>query len=223
MNRTLKSIITITAFGAAALGLSAQPAIKLVTVDMSRLLGSYYKTEQFQVKFKADQQKAQEALEGKLKEGTQLADKYKETVDQSKNAMLTAEARAKAEADSAKMLDELQQRQNEINNFRTTEARELQQQANNAQSVLFDEIGKKVVDLAKSKGATLVLEARSGVIYADASYDITDEALALINKDRPATSAPAAASASPAPTVSAPSGATTAAPMVTVPGLAPKN
>jgi len=223
MNRTLKSILTLTAFGAAALGLSAEPALKVVTADMGKLLESYYKTEQVVAKLKTAEQKIQEDLEAKVKEGNQLADKYKDAQEQAKNTLLTAEARAKAADDSAKMMDELQQRQNDINNYRATTQRELQQQLGVARQTLLEEINKKVTELGKSKGATLVLEAHSGVIYSDAAYDITDEALALINKDRPATPPPAAAPAAPAPTTSAPADTTSAAPTVTVPGLAPKN
>ena len=79
---------------------------------------------------------------------------------------------------------------------------------------------------AKRKGATLVID-KSGptvlgipaVIYADSAYDITDEAMAEINKDRPA--APAAATGT-GPAATPPAASTAKAPSVTVPGLAPK-
>jgi hypothetical protein len=45
MNRKLISAISIIAFGAAALGLAAQePPVKIVTVDMGKLLDNHYKT-----------------------------------------------------------------------------------------------------------------------------------------------------------------------------------
>lgn len=222
MNRTLKSILTLTAFGATALGLLAQPALKIVTADMGKLLEGYYKTEQELAKLKTNEQKVQEELERLLKEGNQLADKYKETLEQAKNTLLTAEAHSKAEADSAKMLEELQQRQNDINTFKNNNQRALQQQLNNVRGVLLDEISKKVTDLAKSKGATLAMDNHSGIIFADAAYDITEEAMAFINKDRPATPPPAATSAAPASAAATPAATISESPSVTVPGLAPK-
>ena len=63
MNKTMKSILTLIAFGATALGLAAQPALKIITVDMSKLLEGYYKTEDQAAKLKANEQKAQEELE----------------------------------------------------------------------------------------------------------------------------------------------------------------
>jgi outer membrane protein len=216
MNRMLKSILTLTAFGATALGLSAQPALKLLTVDTNKLFEGYYRTEQEMGKMKVSEQKAQDELEHMVKEGNQAADQYKETLEQSKNTLLTAEKRSQAETDSAKMLEDLQKRQADINNFKGNTQRLLSQQWNNIRGVLVEEIVKKVTEVGKSKGATIVIDRNAGLVYADAGYDITDECLAAINKDRPVTPAPAvAAPAAPA----APSTTSEETPSVSVPGL----
>jgi outer membrane protein len=222
MNRTLKSFITLTAFGAAALGLSAEPVLKIATVDIGKLLEGYYKSEQEVTKLKANGQKAQEELERMVKEGNQLGEQYKETLDQAKNTLLTAEARSKADTDSAKMLDELQRRQSEINTYKGNSERALQQQWANVRGVLIEEIGKKATEVAKAKGVTLVVDLHSGIVYSDAAFDITDEVMALINKDRPAAPPAAATPAAPAASAGSPAAATSEAPTVSVPGLAPK-
>ena len=102
-----------------------------------------------------------------------------------------------------------------MQNFRTNTQRSLQQRIKTHRDLLLEEISKVVVDLAKKKGATLVLD-KSGptlfgipsVIYSDASYDITDEVVAEVNKDRPAPAAvpapPAAAGAQPADAAATP-------------------
>lgn len=230
----LKSVITTIAFGAAALGLGAQPALKIITVDMGKLLENHYKTEEQVTKLRADEQKARDELERMGKELNQVVEQYKEMVEQSKNTLLTAEARAKADADSQKMLEDIQRRQSDGQNFQVNTQRSLQQRLNNFRGLLLDEIGKKVTELAKGKGATLVVD-KSGpsalgvpsVIYADAAYDITDEVMAEINKDRPAPPPAATAPAAPPPTATPPAATppaatTTETPAVTVPGLAPK-
>lgn len=228
MKKTIRSILTLTAFGAAALGLAAQPALKIVTVDMSKLLEGYYKTEAQVAKLKANEQKAQEELERMAKEGNTLAEQYKETAEQAKNTLLTAEARAKAETDSAKMLEELQRRQNDLNTFRGKSQQVLQGQLNNIRTQLLDEISKRATDLAKGKGATLVVD-KSGpsiigiplVLFSDAAYDLTDEVMAEINKDRPAAPA-AAATTGTTPAATPPAAPAAKSPSITVPGLAPK-
>jgi outer membrane protein len=179
-------------------------------------LEGYYRTEQETAKLKASDQKASEEVERMVKEGTELVNQYKATLDQSKNSLLTAEARSKAEADSAKMLEDIQHRQSDITNFRNNTQRLLNQQWNNIRGVLVDEILKKVLEVGKGKGATMVVDRNAGVVYADAGYDITEECMVIINKDRPAT-APAAAVTAPAGTTPAP--AATETPSVTVPGL----
>jgi outer membrane protein len=225
MNRSLKSVITAIAFGAAALGLSAQPVLKIATADMSKLLEGYYKTDEQMVKIRADEQKAQTELERMSKELTQVVDQYKEALDQSKNTLLTAEARAKAESDVAQKAEDIRRRQTDGQTFSANAQRSLQQRISNSRSLLLDEISKKVVEIARNKGATLVVD-RSGptflgipsVIYADAAFDVTAEALTEINKDRPVAAAPV----SPAPTAT-PAAPAVDTPAVTVPGLTPKN
>lgn len=229
MNRTLQSALTLIAFGASALGLSAQaPALKIVTVDMGKIYDNHFKTEEQNVKLRDAEQQAQTQLEQMVKEGNQLVEQYKEAAEQSKNTLLTEDARKKADADSQKMLDEIQRRQADLQNFRANTQRSLQQRIQNFRSLLLDEIGKKVTEIALRKGATLVLD-KSGpsllgvpaVIYSDPAYDITDEVMTEINKDRPAASAVAPAAA-PAAAPAVPAAPTTENPTVSVPGLAPK-
>ena len=78
----------------------------MVTADMSKLLEGYYRTEQEMAKLKASEQKAQEELERMVKEGNQMAEQYKETLELTKKPVLTDEAVKKAESDAAKMLEE---------------------------------------------------------------------------------------------------------------------
>jgi outer membrane protein len=82
---------------------------------------------------------------------------------------------------------------------------------------MLEEIGKIASDVAKRKGATLLFDKAgpsligvSNIIYSDSAYDITDDVMKEINKDRPAgapTAAPAPAAApaaSGSPTISLP-------------------
>ena len=90
---------------------------------------------------------------------------------------------------------------------------------------MLEEISKLATDVAKRKGATLLLDKAgptgigiSSLVYSDPGFEITDEVMKEINKDRPAasTTAPVAPAAAP---VAAPAGGS---PGITVPGVAPK-
>ncbi len=213
MKKTIRSITVLSALFVGAATLTAQPAIKLAVVDMARVFDNHYKKEEADSKFRDAEQKAQEQIEELNKQGNALVEEYKELVEQSKNAVLTEKARADAEATAQKKFAEIQQKQNDVQNFRVNARNSLQQRIKTHRDLLLEEISKVVVDLAKKKGATLVMDKSgptlfgiSSVLHADAAYDITDEVMTEVNKDRPPASAaaPAAAPAAGAPLFTAP-------------------
>lgn len=215
MKKRLLALLTLLA---AAVSLPAQPAFKLVVVDMAKVYDNHFKTEEANAKFREAEQKAQEQIDELNKQGQTMVDEYKDLVDQSKNTVLTAEARSKAEADAQKKLEEIQRKRNEVQNFSVNTRNSLQQRIKTHRDLLLEEIAKVVNDLAKKRGATLVLDKSgptlfgiSNVIYTDPSYDITDDVLKEVNKDRPPPAATPAANAAP--------GAT----QFTVPGATPPN
>lgn len=225
MNKLIRTLITLAALGAGSTALLAQPAVKLVTVDMAKVYDNHYKTEEANAKFRDAEQKAQEQVEELNKQGQSLVDEYKELIEQSKSTMLTPEARSKAEADAQKKLEDIQRKQGEVQNFRTNTQRSLQQRIKTHRDLLLEEITKVVNDMAKAQGATLVVD-KSGptlfgipsVLYSDPAFDITDAVIKEVNKDRPA---PAPAAATPAPAAGpAPDTTTPAAPATfTVPNV----
>lgn len=224
MNKMIRTLLALAALGAGS-SLLAQPALKLVVVDMAKVYDSHFKTEEANAKFRDAEQKAQEQVEELNKQGQILVDEYKELIEQSKNTVLTAEARSKAEVDAQKKLEDIQRKQGDVQTFRNNTRASLQQRIKNHRDLLLEDITKVVNEIAKSKGATLVVD-RSGptlfgipsVLYADPAYDITEEVVKETNKDRPAAT-PATATT---PAVTAPAPApSTATPAFNVPGATP--
>lgn len=219
--KPIRFISVIAVFALSAAIASAQPAPKLLVVDMAKLYDSHYKTEEQNSKLRNDEQKAQEEIEKMNKDGNVLVDEYKTLSDQSNNPALTADAKTKSQTEAQKKLEEIQRKKNEISTFAQNTQRSLQQRLQTFRSLMLEEISKIATDVAKKKGATLLLDKAgptligvSNVIYADAAYEITDEVMKEINKDRPAASAIAA------PAAAAP--AASDAPKITVPGVSPK-
>jgi outer membrane protein len=201
MNTLVKSLFALAAFGATALFVQAQPAPKILVVDMAKLYDGHYKTEEQNGKLKEDEGKAQVELDKLNKDGNTLVEDYKQMVEQSKNPALTADARTKAEGDAQKKYEDIQKKQNEVQTFKVNTQRSLQQRVNTFKQLLLEEISKLTTDIAKKKGATIVIDKAgpsmigvSNIVYTDPSYDITDEVMAEINKTRPAgmPAAPAA-------------------------------
>ena len=222
MKNSIKSLVAIAAFGALALGVSAQPAPKILIVDMAKLYDTHYKTLEQNAKIQADDQKAQEEVEKMNKEGNGLVEEYKALNDQSNNPTLSAEAKSKAQDAAQKKLESIQNKQREVQTFIQNTRNSLGQRLNTFRSLMLEEISKVATDVAKRKGATLLIDKAgptgigiSSFIYSDPAYDITDDVMKEVNKDRPvgAPTAPAADKGAPA---------TGSTPAVTVPGLGTK-
>jgi outer membrane protein len=226
MKNSLKSLVALAALAAIAVGASAQPAVKILVVDMAKLYDTHYKTLEQNAKIQADDQKAQEEVEKMNKEGNALVEEYKTLNDQSNNPALSAEAKGKAQDAAQKKLESIQNKQREVQTFIQNTRNSLGQRLNNFRGIMLEDISKSATEIAKRKGATLLLDKAgptgigiSNLVYVDASYDITDEVQKELNKDRPAgaPAAPAAPAAAPAPAAGA-----AKTPAVSVPGLGTK-
>lgn len=225
MKKITQTLLSLGAFGVAAVFAHAESAPKIVVVDMAKLFDGHYETQAEKLKLDDASKKAQAEIDRMNKEGNALVAEYKELDEQAKSALATAEAKSKAMADAQKKGQEIQAKMQDVNTFANNAKATIQQRIQTFRSMMLEEIAKVVVQVAKRHDATLVLD-KSGpsllgiapVIYADSSYDITEEVLSEINRNRPA-STPAA---TVAPSVSAPSRApasSTDTPKIVVPGV----
>jgi|HubBroStandDraft_2_1064218.scaffolds.fasta_scaffold230988_2 outer membrane protein len=220
MKKSLTPLFALAASLVLALTVRAQPEPKILVVDIAKVFDNHYEKQIEETKLREDAQKAEADMQGMVKAGNELVDQYKDLLDQSKNPALTPEARAKADDDSKKKLDEIKSKQTDLDNFKQTVQRQFQERIQNIHGVLVDSISKTATDIAKRRGATLLLD-KSGIsafgatflVYSDPAYDITDEVIKEVNKDRPL---PVPDSSSTAPAPAAPS---SDEPKLTVPGL----
>jgi outer membrane protein len=219
MKKSIQSLVAVAAIALTSLTAHAQTAPKILVVDLAKLFDNHWKTKEQQVKLKADGAKAQDQIAQLQKDGNALVDQFKELDEQSKNPTATAEAKAKAQADAQKLYDQIQQKRSELNSFAQNTQSTLRQRFETFKTLMLEEITKVAVDIAKKKGATFLLDKSgptlvgvSNILYADSSLDITDEVSSELNKDAPAVTPTAAATAAPAASDS---------PSITVPGITP--
>ncbi len=205
MNKLLATLLAVTAFaGISASPVLAQPAPKIVVVNMAKLLDEHPETADQNAKLKGDEGKANEELEKLNKEGQDLVSQLKEMEESGKNPALSADAKEKLQADMRVKIEAIQRKQNEVQSFRGNTQRSLQQRIQNFRKIMFEKISVTVTEVAKAKGATLVLDSSgfthigiSPVIYADAAYDITADVQKQIGK-APASSVSSAPVTAPA-------------------------
>jgi outer membrane protein len=222
MKKSLQSLVAVAALALTTMTAHAQSAPKILVVDLSKLFDNHWKTQEQQAKLKVDGTKAQDQVAQLQKDGNALVAEFKELDEQSKNPTATAEAKAKAQADAQKKYDEIQQKQGELRSFAQTTQNTLRQRFETFKTLMLEEITKTAADIAKKHSATFLIDKSgpsligvSNILYFDPSLDITDEVMAELNKDRPAT-APAAATGSPSATAPAAD-----SPKITVPGISP--
>jgi outer membrane protein len=220
MKKSIQSLVAVAAIAFSALTTHAQTAPKILVVDLAKLFDNHWKTQEQQAKLQADEAKAKDQLDQITKDGNALVEQFKELDEQSKNPTATAEAKAKAQGEAQKKYDEIQQKRSEQNSFIQNTRNTLQQRFQTFKTLMIEEITKTAVEIAKKQGASLLLDKSgptlvgvSNVLYFDPSYDITDQVMTELNKDRPANSP------TPAPAAAAAPAATGDAPKITVPGI----
>lgn len=218
MKKLIRTLLSCGLFGAAAILAHAQAAPKIAVVDMEKIFNSHYETIAEQAKLKADSQKAQADLDQMRKDAQDLYNQAKEAADQMNNPTATPDAKAKAQSDAQQKQQLLQQKVNDMNQFKQNAQQTIQQRIMQFRSMLLDQISQVVIAIAKQDGDTLVID-KSGptaagipaVIYSDPSYDITQQVMDQINKNRPAgTESESMPTPNPA-----------SVPQITVPNVAP--
>ena len=63
MNKMIRTLLMLAGFAAGSATLLAQPAVKLVVIDMAKVYDGYYKSEEGLAKLRDAEQKAQEQVE----------------------------------------------------------------------------------------------------------------------------------------------------------------
>jgi outer membrane protein len=181
--------------------------VKVGTVDMNRAFKEYSKT-------KDAEKKINDARDAAKKEFDDRADAYKKALDEINklNQQLDAPAlSADAKTTKSKERDEkianIKNMEREINEFRQTRERQLQEQMKRMMEGLVKEITDIVMERVKTNNMDFVFDksgtSMSGVpflLYSKDSADFTNDIIAALNKgakttpDKPAATSPATAS-----------------------------
>jgi outer membrane protein len=180
--------------------------LKVGTVDMNRAFKEFNKT-------KDSEKKINEAKDAAKKEYDDRAENYKKALDeinklnqQLDSPALSADKKTSMAKERDEKIANIKNMEREINDFRQTRERQLQEQAMRMRETLVKEITDVIMERVKSNGYDMVFD-KSGqstnfisvVMYAKESMDFTTDVITTLNKrpvttttEKPATS-PAAA------------------------------
>src|SRR5213593_3280056 len=204
MKKSLSTILALTlAFPIAAL---AQGTMKIGTVDMQRAFKEYNKTKEAEVKIN-------DAKNAAKKEYDDRAESYKKALDEINNLnkqlespALNAEKKTQTAKERDDKIANIKNMEREINDFRQTRERQLQEQAMRMREGIVKEITDVVMEKVKAKNLDLVFD-KSGmsingvpvVMYAPDNDDFTNEVVAALNKPGRASASSISTSPSPSP------------------------
>jgi Skp family chaperone for outer membrane proteins len=197
MKKPIRSLTLLAAALAFGVSASAQAAIKIATVDVVSAYESYWETKANEDKLRETFEKADEQAKKMRAEGAAMVDEFNVVQETSENSMLTQEARDEAAARLQGMANQIQTKQQELQQFVANTQRRLELTRSNHQSIMFDKVKTVANEIALAQGATLVLDTSgptaigfSGVLYADPSFDITELVKAELEKTKPVEEEP---------------------------------
>ncbi len=182
------TLVALLAAFALPVGAFAQ-GMKVGTIDMNRAFKEYNKTKDAEAKIN-------EAKNSAKKEYDQRADDYKKALDeinklnqQLETPALSADAKTQKAKDRDEKIASIKNMEREINEFRQTREKQLQEQAVRMRDGIVKEITDVVMTKVKADNMDLVLD-KSGVslngvptvMFAKDSFDFTTEVVAQLNK-----------------------------------------
>src|ERR1700736_5324236 len=207
----MKKVLSLTLASLLLLPIAAraQGTLKIGTVDMNRAFKEYNKTKDAEAKINDAKNQAK-------KEYDDRADSYKKALDEINNLnkqldspALSAEKKAQTAKDRDEKIANIKNMEREINEFRQTRERQLQEQAMRMREGIVKEITDVVNEKVKANALDLVFD-KSGMslngvpllMYSKENVDFTNDVVTVLNKPGRASSVSVSASASPAASAS---------------------
>ena len=164
----------------AAMTVSAE--MKFGTVDMMLLVKNHPNYDSNKTLLTSTDKDYQKKLEKIKSEGDSLQEEGKKLMDQMRNPMLAA----KAKADIEKQLTDLQQKLFGIEQRYRSEAMRCRQDLQDLEGRLLrtttDDLRKRIAKYAAAKGYDLIVDSNAAA-YASKSLDVTDEMLKELGVD----------------------------------------
>jgi outer membrane protein len=200
---------TTLALSAAVFGLyfagaaAAQAQVKIGVVDMNKVFSGYYKTKDAENKINDAREVAKKELDDRMESHKELLDEINQLNKDIDNPALSAATKSDRTKKREDKIQQVRTLETEINDFKNSREKQLQEQAVRMRNQIVEEIMKLVEDHVKADNYDLVFD-KSGqslngvqiVLHSKDSMDFSDDIITALNKTRPtgsvSTPAPAA-------------------------------
>lgn len=200
MKNTL--VLSSIVFGLCLAGASISHAeIKIGVVDMNKVFSGYYKTKDAESKINDAREAAKKDLDDRMESHKELLDEINQLNKDIDNPALSAATKGDRTKKREDKIQQVRSLETEINEFKNSREKQLQEQAVRMRNQIVEEIMKVVNDKVKSDHYDLVLD-KSGqslngvqiVLHSEDSMEFSDDIVVALNKSRPAPG-PAASAA----------------------------
>jgi outer membrane protein len=199
--------LTVASLLVVPIAAQAQGTLKIGTIDMNRAFREYSKTKDAEAKINDAKNQAK-------KEYDDRADAYKKALDDINNLnkqldapALSADAKTQKAKERDDKISNIKNMEREINEFRQTRERQLQEQALRMREGIVKEITDVVMEKVKANSLDVVFD-KSGnslngvpvLMYSRDNVDFTNDVIAVLNKPGRVTAPLATGSATATPT-----------------------
>jgi outer membrane protein len=199
--------LTLASLLVVPIAAQAQGTLKIGTIDMNRAFREYSKTKDAEAKINDAKNQAK-------KEYDDRADAYKKALDDINNLnkqldapALSADAKTQKAKERDDKISNIKNMEREINEFRQTRERQLQEQALRMREGIVKEITDVVMEKVKANSLDVVFD-KSGnslngvpvLMYSRDNVDFTNDVIAVLNKPGRVTAPLATGSATATPT-----------------------
>src|SRR5213083_2522704 len=205
MKKSLSILFALTlAFPLAAF---AQGTMKIGTVDMQRAFKDYTKTKEAEAKINDAKNAARKEYDDRAEDYKKALDEINNLNKQLESPALNAEKKTQSAKERDDKIANIKNMEREINDFRQTRERQLQEQAMRMREGIVKEITDVVMEKVKANNMDLVFD-KSGVslngvpvlMYSHGDVDFTNDIITVLNKPgRPTSSEKTSTSPSATP------------------------
>lgn len=174
-------------------GLAGAADLKIAVVDTSRILKEYYKTELAEAHIQQQIDDFTAERDKLMAQHKKLKQEFETLRAETQNKALTEEAREKKKELAEEKLTAVIEFENTIRDKAASRKKELDGEGRKIQGELAKSIKAAIATCSQKGGYSLVLadggllgNGLESVLYVDPKMDITDEALKILNADKPA-------------------------------------
>lgn len=199
MTKPIRIFTVLAALFALGTTLPAQTDVRVATIDLSRALDQYWKTQKKTGEFMESNNRAQEQVDDIQKRMAEIADEVKKLQEEANNPAINKDAKDRITGDAQKKFQEYRNMQERLAQFVENTQRALDDERKLFMELMFGEINNVVQSIGKARGANFIVDTSgrttsgmSSILFADPAFDITDAVVAELNKSKPADFTPPA-------------------------------